>query len=295
MSVLRKAIFRIYPPRNIVFFLQRQVMKPSSRERLADLACRLLPSFPVADATARAAVADLDRDGYVMLPELVRQSEIGDVMRYLADKPVYDRWKPTAGSFEVDAAPSDCHTAPYRDADVVNCPHVLRWANDPRVLEIAGRMLGAKPTISNLTIWWSYPGHDTPQEAESFHRDVDDLRFVKLFVYLTDVDEGCGPHTFVPGSQSVPEFLKIRRYTDAEVVQRFGSAGIKQFVGPGGTSFLENTFGLHKGQLPAKGRRLLFQAQYSLLPIGIYQYRPVARARDDGFVLDHYVNRLFVK
>ncbi len=230
-----------------------------------------------------------------MLPRLASEAQITDIFRYLADKPVFDRWKSAGGSFDVNAPPADCHTAPYTDADVVNCPHVLRWANDPHVLATVGDLLGCKPTISNLTIWWSYPGHDTPQEAENFHRDVDDLRFIKLFVYLTDVDTGCGPHTFVPGSQRIPEFLKIRRYTDAEVEQRFGKAGIKRFTGERGTSFLENTFGLHKGQLPATGRRLLFQAQYSLHPIGIYDYRPVPRILDEGFVLDRYVNRLFVK
>lgn len=245
--------------------------------------------------TLGSDVADLERDGYVMLPGLVLDTEIDDILRYLADKPVYDRWKPNDGTFGANNPPPDCHTAPYRDADVVNCPHVLRWANDPRVLAIVGPMLGAKPTMSNLTIWWSYPGHDTPQEAENFHRDVDDIRFVKLFVYLTDVDEGCGPHAFVPGSQRVPEFLKIRRHTDAEIEQRFGRDGIKRFTGPRGSCFLENTFGLHKGQLPATGRRLLFQAQYSLHPIGIYDYQPARRTLQEGFVPDPYTNRLFVK
>jgi hypothetical protein len=295
MSLVRKVLHRLYPPRHALFYLQRQVMHPDTRARFANFACRRLPALAPIGDTAKEALADLDRDGYVMLPDLASKTQIDDIFRYLADKPVYDRWKPESGTFDVDRAPPECHTAPYRDGDVVNCPHVLGWANNPQALAIASSMLGAKPTISNLTIWWSYPGHDTPQEAENFHRDVDDLRFVKLFVYLTDVDDGCGPHTFVPGSQRVPEFLKIRRYTDIEVEQRFGADGIKRFKGPRGTSFLENTFGLHKGQLPATGRRLLFQAQYSLHPIGIYNYVPVQRTLDEGFTPDRYVNRLFVK
>ena len=32
----------------------------------------------------------------------------------------------------------------------------------------------------------------TPRHAENFHRDVDDLKFIKLFVYLTDVGDENG-------------------------------------------------------------------------------------------------------
>lgn len=296
MTIFAKIIDRIYPPRHLLFHLQRQIMRPAARQRLARLASRRLPA--VCELVRRERLSEteaLDRNGYVMLPELVTAPQIDTVLNYLADKPVYDRWCAGAGTFSAAAPPPACHTALYRNEDVVDCPHILGWANDPRVLAIVSQVLGAKPTLSNLTIWWSYPGHDTPQEAENFHRDVDDLHFIKLFVYLTEVDADSGPHAFVPGSQRHPRLLKIRRYQDQEVEAVFGREGIRRFTGPRGTSFLENTFGLHKGQLPASRRRALFQAQYSLHPIGIYRYQPALRQGHDGPPLDPYVNRLYVK
>ncbi|MOA06819.1 hypothetical protein D3C78_1264840 [compost metagenome] len=74
----------------------------------------------------------------------------------------------------------------------------------------------------------------------------------------------------------------------------FGKDGIKYFTGTRGTAFLENTFGLHKGQLPSAERRLLFQAQYSLHPIGIYDYSPVKLTESKVLDLDVYVNRLYI-
>ena len=121
---------------------------------------------------------------------------------------------------------------------------MLDIANDPNVLSIVSGFLGAKPTISLITAWWSIPHADgKAEEAELFHRDVDDIRFVKLFCYLTDVDEASGPHMFVPGSQSVDRLTKIRRYQDSEILDAFGEDSVSTFTGKAGTAFLENTYG----------------------------------------------------
>lgn len=294
-SVLKKAIARIYPLRHLLFYLQRLVLNPNVRMKLADLMAKRLPALPAEHRNGYQQEREALRiDGYVMLPQFASKEEVTEVVAWLEDKPVYDRWNASAGFFSHKTPPDDCHTAPFRSIDIVNCPHLLRWANDPKILSIIGQSLGCKPTLSNLTAWWSYPGHDKPQEAENFHRDVDDLHFIKLFVYLSDVDSDCGPHVFVPGSHRDERLGKIRRYQDSEVISVFGKDGIKYFHGDCGTTFLENTYGLHKGQLPKRKPRLLFQAQYSLHPIGIYEYSPVHRPESPSFSLDAYINRLYV-
>lgn len=295
--IVKKIIGRVYPFRRSGFYLQRMLVGASNRRKVANLLSKRLPALPNALRGGYLKEREvLEEKGYVTLSNLVSKREVDEVVAWLKDKPVYDRWDKAAGTFLPDQPPSDCHTAPHLDVDIVNCPHLLRWANDPRVLSIVGQLLGGKPTLSNLTAWWSYPGHAEPQQAENFHRDVDDLHFIKLFVYLTDVDEECGPHVFVPGSHKHEGFSKIRRYTDEEVTSHFGPEGIKYFHGERGSAFLENTFGLHKGQLPKSKRRLLFQAQYSLGPIGIYDYSPIQRTMNAEMIdFDPYINRLYIK
>ena len=297
VSVVKKVIERVYPFRRGRFYLQRMLIGAKNRRRVADFLSKRLPALPNKLLGGYLKEReDLEKQGFVMVRNLVKKCEVDEVVGWLKDKPVYDRWNKDGGVFLPDFPPHDCHTAPHLDADIVNCPHLLRWANDPQVLSIVGQVLGGKPTLSNVTAWWSYPGHTEPQQAENFHRDVDDLHFIKLFVYLSDVDEESGPHVFVPGSHKCESFRKIRRYTDEEVTSFFGPEGIKYFIGEKGSAFLENTFGLHKGQLPKSKKRLLFQAQYSLGPIGIYEYSPIKRANSgESIELDEYVNRLFVK
>ncbi len=43
-------------------------------------------------------------------------------------------------------------------------------------------------------------------------------------------------------------------------------------LGNSGDAFLEDTFGLHKGQPPIRNARLVFQVQYSISPIAVYDY-----------------------
>ncbi len=270
-------------------------MSSGCREFLSDLACKRLPNKTLPITPYEDEVASLHEAGYVVLENLVSEIEVEEMVDWFSNKKVYDRWNASLGYFNPEAPPAACHTAPFSTEDIINSPYALKWVNDERVLKIVESVLGVKPTLSNLSVWWSYPGHETPQEAESFHRDVDDLRFIKLFIYMTDVGPSSGPHVFVPGSHKNPKFRKIRRYSDEEVESAFSKSGIKYFIGSKGTAFLENTFGLHKGQLPSSERRLLFQAQYSLHPIGIYEYFPVVPNESKGLNLNGYINRLFIK
>jgi len=116
--------------------------------------------------------------------------------------------------------------------------------------------------------------------------------FCKLFIYLTDVEMENGPHVYVEGSSVSSKLRKIRRYEDLEIFHAFGKDKVKYFIFPKGAAFLVNTYGFHKGLLPNKGNRLLFQVQYSLSPIGIENYEPIDIGNHN---YDPYINRLILK
>lgn len=89
--------------------------------------------------------------------------------------------------------------------------------------------------------------------------------------------------------------MPIRRYRDDDVATAFGKDNILILQYNAGTAFLENTFGMHKGQLPKTENRLLLQIQYSLYPIGIYKYTPITTYDDRNLNIDPYINRLYKK
>lgn len=282
------------------FFVQRRFRHPRHREAAVRLIAGLRPAATA--GPARDGASDALRDeGQVVLGRLLGREACAEIEAYLRERKVSDDYRP-------DVAPwlplgtgrhPHSHVGYHRHEDMMRAPHLLALANRADILALVERFFGCRPTISYMAAWWSYATGIAAQQAENFHRDVDDWRFVKLFVYLTDVDEDSGPHIYVRKSAGLARLTDIRRCTDVEVAAAFPAEDIVTMTGDAGTGFLENTFGLHKGRPLAKGHRLLFQAVYSMFPLPYGPRRPIM-AREEavsvsGVDLDPYVNRIYVK
>jgi hypothetical protein len=280
------------------FNRQRRILDLEGRRQAADRLAAMLPHSPPEAIAGHDEDAEaVARDGFVFLEPLISRPQIDEVRAYLAEHDARDRYRPHLGSFKApDNVPPETHVSDYSQPVILGAPHLLAIANHPRVLAIVEKVLGAKPTIGSLSLWWSTPSRTgEPEHAELFHRDVDDLRFLKLFVYLTDVDEDSGPHIYAAGSHRMPVLSNIARFPEAEVVAAVGAERIKRFTGPAGTTFIENTYGLHRGLPPTKRPRLVFQPLYTLRPVIYGPKRPLRVAAGvpvDG--LDPYVNRVFL-
>ena len=301
MALLDKLATRakiITDKRHRDFFLQRSIRDIGKREQASMRVAETLPPV-LANAPAEAIRLSegLEKDGYVMLDGLFPKSWAADMRQYFEVRTCSDPYRKELGTFVAPAgAPKPTHVAFFDSTVVVKAPHIFDMVNHPFILHAVSTILGAKPTIAYMAVWWSLAAGDgTAQQAENFHRDVDDLRFVKFFTYLTDVDEDSGPHVYVPGSHRQNKLTKIRRYSDEEIVAAFGPECEKRFVGPAGTAFLENTYGFHRGY-PAKTRpRLAIGVTYSLRPIPYGPAKPVCRIGDEGVPasLDPYINRVY--
>jgi hypothetical protein len=197
-------------------------------------------------------------------------------------------------SFFLTQAPDDVLLASYSLVDSLACPHILALINNAAVLQIARAYLGCRPTISFLGLTWSFPSHAAAQRADVqyFHRDADDWRSLKLFVYLTDVDGLSGPHEFVTASHRSSGRIFTKLYPDEEVERSYGRNSTVKITGPKGTTFVEDTWGLHKGHTPISRPRLLLQVEYSVLPVMKWDYFPVPVL--GAQFLDRYTNRLLI-
>jgi len=296
--VLRKAR-QVLNPRNFNFNAQRHILHPDRRASIARMVASHRPATTAArtpdnDPAIRQLVLDMDQQSFHLLPGVVTPQMAAEMREYFAGCMVSDPYRPELGKFNPvgDQVPKPTHVAFHDGADVIKCPHALAIANDPYILAGMEALLGCKPTLGYLTAWWSMPVEGEAAQAENFHRDVDDWAFFKVFVYLTDVDEGTGPHVLIPGSHSKPDLLPIRRYTEEEVAV-LGPE--KHFTGPAGSAFIENTYGMHRG-LPARTqRRAIFQAVYSLSPLPYAPAKPYPASQalvPPG--IDPWVNRLYL-
>lgn len=282
------------------FYFQRRFMRPKVRAWAAERIARRRrqPAAASQNAGVEAMADDLRHIGLVNLGPLLTAEQAGEVRNYFMNKPVIDEYRPEWKPFAPlgEGRHPLCHVANHLDPDIIAAPYLLALANDPRIIDIVHRQLGCRPTISEIGAWWSYPTAAGPQQAENFHRDVDDWNFVKLFLYLTDVEPDSGPHVYVRGSAGDPRLAVLKRYDDQEVFDAFGRQAVAVQTAKAGSAFLENTFGLHKGTPVERGVRLLFQVVYSLHPLPYGPTRPIARfdAHLDGDDLARRTNRVYL-
>jgi ectoine hydroxylase-related dioxygenase (phytanoyl-CoA dioxygenase family) len=177
---------------------------------------------------------------------------------------IFDEKTPVAVRYEIP------------EEQIVQSNVAQRLICDQSVYEVAKQYLECEPVQDLVTMWWSTSINTEASSvaAQQFHFDLDRIRFLKLFVYLTDVDENNGPHVYVPNShKNLPGVLRRDgRHSDESVKRYYPEHAI--ITGSRGLVFLADTRGLHKGLPLVSGHRLIFQTEYANSLFG-YPYKSV--------------------
>ncbi len=167
----------------------------------------------------------------------------------------------------------------FQAGDLFENETVQEIATDPYFFSIAQDYLGFNPILDLMSMWWSAPGDAALQSraAQQYHFDMDRFRFVKFFVYLTDVDANNGPHCYVRGShvRKPPVLLRDERIMDQEIEAHYRPTDIREFTGPVGTLLAVDTRGFHKGKPLTARDRLIFEIQFADSMFG-QNYAPVS-------------------
>ena len=155
----------------------------------------------IAAAEVEAAVAALESDGCYVLGARLDEESCADLEATALAAPCtligpagapnracFDPAAPVAIRYDLD------------EADILTSSTAQRIVADPSLLAIAQQYIGAAPIQDLVAMWWSAAIDGGPGSADAaaqqYHFDLDRLRFLKVFVYLTDVDDQHGPHMY---------------------------------------------------------------------------------------------------
>jgi hypothetical protein len=163
-------------------------------------------------------------------------------------------------------------TYDFDPQQAMKTPTAQKILTEPWLLSVAQNYLRCKPVNDAVSFWWSTAASKKPssEAAQLYHFDMDMIKFVKIFVYVTDVTKDTGPHCYVAGShrRKPKALLRDGRFSDEEIRRHYYHDDIVEIVGPKGTIFIADTRGFHKGKPPATGSRLMFQAEFSVSLFG---------------------------
>ena len=188
---------------------------------------------------------------------------------------LYDRQSPHSVKYSIHAE------------TLINQPAVQKLISDTSIIWLAQEYLESKPILDHLTMWWISNINENPdaEAAQLYHFDMNKVKFLKFFLYLTDVGTENGPHCFIQKSHrtgGIPSALLERGYariSDEEVKPHYPSEDFVEITGPRGTIFAEDTRGLHKGKRLDHGDRLVFELEFSKK--SLWQDASWARFRKD--------------
>lgn len=149
----------------------------------------------------------------------------------------------------------------------------LDIALSPDVLGIVNKYMNMYTKLKLVNLARTLPVGENSEAVQSqrWHRDPQEKKCVKMFIYLNDIDEEAGPFTYIPESHYHGKWGKLFPQNTPEgsypeekdVFEKIPQSAVRDMTGKAGTVIFCDTIGLHRGGYATKKDRLMFTAFYS--------------------------------
>lgn len=124
--------------------------------------------------------------------------------------------------------------------------------------------------LKSVNLWFSFPSQKASSEsAQLFHYDQAALKWLKVFIFLSNVRPQNGPHCCVLGThkpRSKPQQLLSRGYSrisDNDILSFFDEGQIAEFCVPRGSIVFGDTNAYHKGRQLLSGYRCVLELDFA--------------------------------
>ena len=149
----------------------------------------------------------------------------------------------------------------------------IKFVLDKRIVDIVNGYMEMWAKFYFMTLNITIPvGRDAKaKQSQQWHRDSDDKKICKVFLYLTDVDSEAGPFFSAKGSQYGGRWRYLfgqrpphgSRAPFGEVERRVPREHIREFTAPAGTIIFCDTSALHKGGYATAKERIMFTGEFA--------------------------------
>ncbi len=163
------------------------------------------------------------------------------------------------------------------DANNFNELHyeILKIGLKDEFLYIASLYLGIYPFLGRFYAWYDFPINENAVSSQCWHRDSDDRKFLKIFIYLNEVKNDNGPFCFIKNThfknnknfsneseKKTTKYSKFNILTDKDVKIKFAPEEVKECFGNFGTTIFADTSGFHKGKSLENKKRIMLVFEY---------------------------------
>lgn len=231
------------------------------RKRLANI-------LNAQDATRKAAAA-FSRDGHVEITGLLDNATLTRLAT-AADEKTRNAQAAQASQLSKKTIWSSLLEEDFLAGRLISDDPFVGFAMQPALIDVLSAIYGEIPRLDSVLLTKSTYDGKPLSYSQLWHRDYDDTKVVKLFVYLTDVlDRADGPFTFIPGPVSDHARYSRRSHrTDEALASKIDLTHSRSITGPRLTAFLvETSRCLHMGSRLQEGHeRLMYTATFFRSP-----------------------------
>ena len=222
----------------------------------------------------------LKKNGYYVFDTKLNQNFLENVLEFTKKNECYffdDSGEEKFGTYNnIEDKKNLSSKFRYDESKIFNVEVINKLIFDPCIIQICENYFESRACLSNIDLWWtpvrkraSIKNEIANKSAQFFHFDLDRIKWLKFFIYLTDVTLDDGPHEYIEGTNNVSrkekKFLKegYKRIKDEKIYNYYNSSSIKKILGKKGTIFVGDTSCFHRGSPPVKNDRLLLVIEYS--------------------------------
>lgn len=172
--------------------------------------------------------------------------------------------------------------------DVCLMPETWELIRKLRLRDVASIYLGCDPILTSVDSWHVVPltlSSDSNSlysaAAQTYHYDMDWIRFLKIFINLTPATMDSGPLEYVPFSHTKKN---VRYFRDGRFEQLIDEGTDVAFAsGNPGSTFFADTSGIHRDGRALGANRHVLQVEFSVSSFGSkFQYNDVYKSCRDA-------------
>jgi len=159
---------------------------------------------------------------------------------------------------------------------------LLNFGLDPLILDVANSYMGMWSKLIYFDMWYTLPlNTETRFASQRWHRDPEDRRKIRTFLYFTEVDTGAGPMEYLSGSHSGGPYEHVFPWEgplgtpyppDGEVERKIPTSQHVILKGPPGTLIFCDTAGFHRGGISRTAPRILATSAF-VTPASLHRRR----------------------
>src|SRR6267142_56298 len=177
-----------------------------SSDRLSQLIALANPPYKLPDARGvagdfdagalKAITEDLDAHGYHVFEHRLPSDLCDSLLKFASTNPCSVRASSGAGGSSkslmvesYDPGKLLGHRYEFSGHDIINNADVQRLMGDHSFVAVAQSYLRSKPVLDVMGMWWHTAFGEEPdaEAAQFYHFDMDRIKWLKFFIYLTDV------------------------------------------------------------------------------------------------------------